>query len=67
MVLRVQYHNYNYDYVNAATLDRLIASKGIIKFLRPSEDRWVDIDKGPLRSVGSSYSGPERRQAPTPF
>ena len=46
MVLRVQYHNYSYDYVNAATLDRLIASKGIVKFLRPSEDRWVGIEEG---------------------
>ena len=65
MVLRVQYHNYNYDYVNAATLDRLIASKGIIKFLRPSEDRWVGIEEGSIRAASSSYPGPERRQPRT--
>jgi len=67
MVLRIQYRNFNYDYVNAATLDRLIAAKGIKKFLRPSEDRWVDIDVGPVRGAGSPYSGPERRQPKSPF
>ena len=67
MVLRVQYANFNYDYVSAAVLDRLIASRGIKKFLRPSEDRWIDIDVGPVRTNGSSYSGPERRQPKAPF
>ena len=63
MVLRIQYRNYNYDYVSAATLDRLIASNSIKKFLRPSQDEWVDVDRGPIRGRGGDYAGPDRRQA----
>ena len=65
MVLRVQYPNFNYDYVNAATLDRLIASRGITKFLRPSEDRWVGIEESSIRASSTPYPGPERRQPRT--
>ena len=67
MLLRVQYPTFHYDYVDAGTLDRLIASRRIKKFLRPSEALWVDIDQGPIRGVNTIYLdtiyiGPERRR-----
>jgi hypothetical protein len=69
MLLRVQYQNFDYDYVDAATLDGLIVSKRITKFLRPSEAFWVNIGRGPVRRAGGIYMntvyvGPERRQIP---
>jgi hypothetical protein len=62
MFLRVQYQNLKHDYVDAATLDNLIASKQIRKFLRVSQNEWVDIERGPVRGVGFPYVGSERRQ-----
>jgi hypothetical protein len=67
MLLRIQYPTYDYDYVDAATLDKLIASRRIIKFLRPSETFWVDIEQGPIRGMDgvypdTAYAGPERRR-----
>jgi hypothetical protein len=69
MLLRVQYQTFDYDYVDATALDRLIVSKRIIKFLRPSEDFWVNIERGPIRGMSTIYmrtvyGGPERRQFP---
>jgi len=69
MLFRVQYPNYDYDYVDAITLDRLIVSNRITKFLRPSEAFWVNIEQGPIRGMGSIfmdiyYAGPERRKFP---
>lgn len=69
MLLRVQYPTFHYDYVDAGTLDRLIVSRRIKKFLRPAEAVWVDIDKGPIREVDTIYKdtiyiGPERRRFP---
>jgi hypothetical protein len=62
MIIRIMYTDYSYDYVNARKLDQLIASKHIIKFVRPSEDAWVDITRDPIRSTGkATYIGPERR------
>jgi hypothetical protein len=56
------YTDYSYDYVNARKLDQLIASKRIIKFVRPSEDAWIDITRDPIRSTGkATHIGPERR------
>lgn len=67
MLLRVQYPTFHYDYVDSGTLDRLIASRRIKKFLRPSEAIWVDIDQGPIREADAIYKdtiyiGPERRR-----
>jgi hypothetical protein len=67
MLLRIQYPTFDYDYVDAATLDRLIASRRIVKFLRPSETFWVDIEQGPIRGTDGTcpdtdYAGPERRR-----
>jgi hypothetical protein len=69
VLFRIQYPTFNYDYVDAATLDRLIDSKRIIKFLRPSEAFWVNLEQGPVRGLGSIcadtiYIGPERRRVP---
>jgi hypothetical protein len=69
MLFRVQYPTFNYDYVDAAALDRLIVSKRITKFLRPTENYWVNIEQGPVRGMGPLfvdivYAGPERRQFP---
>jgi hypothetical protein len=67
MLFRVQYPTFNYDYVDAVALGRLIESKCIVKFLRPSETFWVDLEQGPIRKVGAThmdtvYLGPERRK-----
>ncbi len=62
MIIRIMYPDYRYDYVDTRTLDRLIASEGITKFLRPSQEEWVFVDRGPIRGAGGDYSGPERRQ-----
>ena len=61
MLIRVMYRDYRYDYVNTHQLDHLIDFKRITKFLRPSEDRWVIIDKDPIRGQGGDYRGSERR------
>mgnify|MGYP000858995824 FL=1 len=64
MIIRVMYKDYKYDYVNARKLDQLIASQKIIKFVRPSEDTWIHIDRDPIRGTGGSgYDGPERRSS----
>lgn len=64
MIIRVMYKDYKYDYVNARKLDQLIASQRIIKFVRPSEDTWIHIDRDPIRGAGGSgYDGPERRSS----
>jgi hypothetical protein len=67
MLLRVQYPNSRYDYVDAAALDRFIVSKGIKKFLRPFENVWVNIEQEPIRGkevidMDAIYIGPERRR-----
>jgi hypothetical protein len=67
MLLRVQYPDSRYDYVDAAALDRFIVSKGIKKFLRPFENVWVDIEQEPIRGQETTYKdtiyvGPEKRR-----
>ena len=64
MIIRIMYPDYSYDYVNARKLDQLIASNRIVKFVRPSEDAWVDIVRDPIRGKGGvAYRGPERRSS----
>ena len=49
MILRVQYKNHDYDYVDTQRLDRLLLAKEVRKFFRPSEERWVDVSRDPVR------------------
>jgi hypothetical protein len=64
MIIRIMYNDYSYDYVNARKLDQLIVAKRILKFVRPSEDVWVDISRDTIRGKGGEvYKGPERRTA----
>ncbi|OPY77925.1 MAG: hypothetical protein A4E65_02512 [Syntrophorhabdus sp. PtaU1.Bin153] len=62
MVIRVQYHNDKFDYVNEFTLMKLISMQEIKKFYRPSDEEWVIIGTDPVRGMGGHYAGPERRQ-----
>lgn len=62
MVLRIQYHNDRFDYVNELALNRLITTQEIKKFYRPSEERWITIGVDAIRGTGGHYTGPERRQ-----
>jgi hypothetical protein len=62
MILYVQYRNLDYDYVDTRTLDSLLEDEGIIRFYRPSEKRWVNVYRDPIRGMGGDYSGPSRRK-----
>ena len=62
MLLHVQYKDFSYDYVDADTLDKLIANKTIQWFYRPSEKRLINVFSDPIRGIGGDYSGSERRQ-----
>lgn len=62
MMVRVQYQNCRYDYVDTHTLNKLLKRKGIIQFYRPSEERWVHIEHDAIRGLNGGYSGFERRR-----
>jgi hypothetical protein len=62
MIIRVQYQNFQYDYVDAAALQKLIETKRIRQFYRPFVNQWVNVERGPLRRADIPYTGPERRQ-----
>jgi hypothetical protein len=64
MLLHVQYDNESYGYVDGATLDRLLLGKTVKQFYRPSENRWVNVYRAPIRGLGGDYSGFDRRQDP---
>jgi hypothetical protein len=62
MVLRVQYPNRKFDYVNSLILDRMIREKELRMFFRPSEMRWINIERDSIRGKEEIYYiGPERR------
>ena len=66
MLLRIRYPNLDFDYISAHMLDSLIGSRKIIQFYRPSEERWVDVEREPnaIRRGGRRrYNGLERRNA----
>ena len=67
MILHVQHQDFHYDYVGPRVLDKLIATKGILSFFRPSEERWVNVFRDPIRRAGDGYSGPKRRQSEFPI
>ena len=62
MLLHVQYENDQYDYIDAHILDRLLKSENVKRFFRPSEGRWVNVFRDPIRGVGGDHMGPDRRQ-----
>ena len=62
MMLRVQYQNFNYDYVDSRTLDRLLLGRDLRGFFRPSDKKWVNVYRDPIRGLGGDYSGRARRQ-----
>jgi hypothetical protein len=62
MILRVQYKDFNYGYVDARALDRLLANKTLRLFYRPSEEKWIYVLRDHTRGFGGNYSGPDRRQ-----
>ena len=62
MMLRVQYQNFNYDYVDSRTLDRLLLGTNLRGFFRPLEKKWVNVYRDPIRGMGGEYYGSERRQ-----
>jgi len=64
MLIRVQYLNDSYGDIDARTLDRLLLGKTLRQFYRPSEERWVDVYRDPIRGLGGNYSGSDRRQGP---
>jgi hypothetical protein len=65
MLIRVQYLNDSYGDVDGPTLDRLLLGKTLRQFYRPSEERWVDVYRDPIRGLGGNYSGHDRRQLNT--
>jgi len=62
MLVHVRYDNDSDGYVDALTLDRLFLGKTLKQFYRPSERRWVDVYRDPIRGLGGNYSGHDRRQ-----
>ena len=63
MLIRVMYFSDKYDMVKPFLLDELIASKRVKKFRR--SDGWATIGVDPVRGMGGSYSGLERRKPST--
>ena len=58
MMLRVQYRNEHYDYVDTHNLDRLLVEGNTLrKFFGASERRWVNIYHDPIRGVSGYHIG----------
>jgi hypothetical protein len=66
MFIRVQYQDDRYDYIADFMLDNYVSSKEVKRFYRPSEERWVYTANDPVRGLGGTYAGPERRKAYMP-
>jgi len=62
MFIRVQYQDDSYGEVDARILDRLLLGKTLRQFYRPSEERWINVYRDPIRGLGGDYSGQDRRQ-----
>ncbi len=60
MLIRILYKNKKYDMVKDFMLDELATSGKITKFYR--SDGWVNIGHAPIRGLGGSYNGHERRR-----
>jgi len=64
-MIYVQYLDHSYDFVDAHTLDKLIAGKNLRQFYRRSEERWVDVYRDLIRGLSGNYSGTDRRNKNT--
>ena len=62
MILHVQYQNDQYDYIDTHIFDKLLKKESLRGFFRPSEERWVNVYRDPIRGEGGDYLGPDRRQ-----
>ena len=62
MIVHVQFQDDHYDYVGPRILDKLFEGENVKRFFRPSEERWVNVYRDPIRGEGGDYSGPDRRQ-----
>jgi len=63
LLIKVMYHDNRYGEIESFKLDKLIALRKIKKFLR--SEGWVTVGVDPIRGMGGSYDGPERRKPST--
>ena len=63
MLLHVQYQNGRYDYVQAASIDGLIASGSLMRLFRPAEKEWATVGVDSFRGSGGAYVGSDRRMS----
>lgn len=59
MITSVVYKNGDIGMIGTSSLDELIASEKIIKFLRSGG--WVTVGIDPIRGQKRKFKGPERR------
>lgn len=62
-LIQVRYRNNRDGLIDDVTLNELIRDRKIKQFYRPSESRWVDVEKDPVRIKTNGFSGHERREA----
>jgi len=60
-LVRVQYGDNHEGLVDDITLDELISSRKVIRFYRPSQERWIDVETEPVRSGEPNSDGYVRR------
>ena len=65
-LIQVRYRNNREGLIDDVTLNELILERKIRQFYRPSESRWVDVEKDPVRVKSNGFMGPERREALRP-
>jgi tetratricopeptide (TPR) repeat protein len=65
-LIQVRYRNNREGLIDDVTLNELIQERKIRQFYRPSENRWVDVEKDPVRVKSNGFMGPERREALRP-
>ncbi len=62
-LIQVRYRNNREGLIDDVTLNELIRERKIRQFYRPSESRWVDVERDPVRVKSNGLVGPERRAA----
>lgn len=62
-LIQIRYWNSREGLVDDIILNELIKQKKVKQFYRPSESRWIDVNKDPVRSKTNNYKGPERRES----